>query len=242
MSDGVQVPLERTVVTRDQFAAAVVGAWPRIFGSEATDPATSALWAQYQVETGGRNCWNYNIGNVKKWPGDGFDWMCLHGVWEGVSPEAADRLIREGVAKSDPSIDHARAVGAGRVSVLYEPPHPATRFRSYPSLDAAIFQHIQVLALGRHAACWPFVLAGDVGGMATALHNSQYYTASRSAYAAGMLRPFGPFLSSDAFEKALAARLESLPKQAPTLDFQAYDRATRPIVDDEDPSEPDPMS
>lgn len=76
--DGVNVALERTLVTRDEFAKAVVIACPNVLGSQANDEVTSVLWAQYMIETGGRNCWNWNIGNVKKRDGDGFDYHYLH--------------------------------------------------------------------------------------------------------------------------------------------------------------------
>lgn len=238
--DGSQRPAERTIVTPYEYAHAVVIAWPKMLGGKPTDPACAVLWSQYMIETGGRNCWNWNIGNVKKRDGDGYDWHALHGVWEGVSPDASKRLIASGEASPDPSADHSKAVGPNRVSVLYNPPHPATRFRAYPNLAKAMEHHIEFLALGRYASCWPFVVAGDVKGFSAALHAAGYFTASRDAYAAGMARPYGPFLASDAFE--LAEAQEALPKPARTLDFQAYDRATRPIVDDEDPSEPDPAA
>lgn len=239
--DGKRVEVTRTVVMRDDFARAVVSVWPKIFGAqEATDEATSALWSQYLVETGGSNCWNWNIGNVKKWNGDGFDWMCLNGVWEGFPPAVAKKYLDAGVARLSTRPDQIKAVGANKTCIVFMPPHPMTMFRAYPSLERAVFEHVIVLAFGRHEKCWKYVLAGDVVGVANALSDSGYYTASRAVYSRNMVTSYGPFLSSDAFEKAMAERLEALPKVQKPIDFQAYDRSTRPIVDDEDPSEPDP--
>jgi hypothetical protein len=143
------------------------------------------------------------LGNVKSYPGDGFDYICLNGVWEGCDPVKAAELIAAGRAVRDPSPDHAAAVGPGKVSVIFPPPQPESRFRAYPDLATGMAGHLRFLAKGRYVAAWPFVLAGDPAGFAHALHDRGYYTASAVSYAAGMMRAFMQFMGTSAYELAL---------------------------------------
>ena len=182
-----QVAVTRTPVCMRGYALAVVRAWRLV----------SDLWAQYMIETGGSACWNWNVGNRKAVDGQPF--YCLRGTWEGVAPAEAQRLIASGEASADPSADHAHAVGPGRVSVVFEPPHPATRFRAYASLDEAMAEHLVSLAKRRYASAWPAVLAGDVDAFASKLRERGYFTASAQAYANGMRPAFRMFVESDAF-------------------------------------------
>jgi hypothetical protein len=203
-SDGQQVPVQRTVVSMLDYASAVIAAWPELGdGDVPAKEAVAVLWAQYMIETGGKSCWNWNLGNVKKVASDGFDFMCLSGIWEGVTPAEADRLVTSGQATRDPSADHARAVGAGHVSVLFQPPHPQTRFRAYACLAGAMREHLKLLAKKRYAPVWPTVLAGDVNAFAHGLKAHGYFTASADAYAAGMRPAFDAFMHSDAYERAV---------------------------------------
>jgi hypothetical protein len=208
-----QVPVVRTVVSMRGFAAAVVRAWPAVSDAPPTREAVGVLWAQHCIETGGAACWHWNIGNVKAPAGDG-DYYCLRGTWEGVSPTEAARLIAVGEAVADPSPNHAKAVGDGKVSVVFVPPHPATRFRAFPSLDEAMHEHLMLLAKRRYASAWPSVLAGDVRAFAHALKAGpdrkegtwdDYYTASAKAYDEGMQPAFRLFVESDAFDEAMRA-------------------------------------
>lgn len=199
-----QVPVVRTEITAADYVRAGVRASLTIGLGLLPEVALGILYAQYIIETGGTNCFGWNIGNVKKVAGDGFDFHCLRGVWEGVSPAEAARLIASGEAVADPSANHARAVGAGRVSVIFQPPHPQTRFRAYPSLDIAMRHHLELLAKKRFASCWPAVLAGDVDGFAAALKAKGYFTASAEAYAAGMRAPFARLVTSDTYEMLVA--------------------------------------
>jgi hypothetical protein len=228
-----QVAVIRTVVTLRDYVRAVVLAWPSI----ATDPcpkeAPAVLWGQYIIETGGSAAWGFNIGNVKWTPGCGYDFHCLRGVWEGASPAEAARLIARGEAHADPNPGHAVAVDpqkkTGRVSIVFEPPHPATRFRSYPSLAAAMEAHLLLLAK-RFAVAWPAVLAGDVDRFASALHSRGYFTASPLAYAAGMRRPFAEAMASSAWDDATEAvsqdtivTVPAMPEDADIVHVLSYD-------------------
>jgi hypothetical protein len=228
-----QVPVVRTPVTLREYIRALVRVWP-----EAPRAFCAVLWAQHMIETGGAACWCWNIGNVKAPAGDG-DYYCLPGTWEGVAPAEAARLIAAGEAVADPSANHAHAVGPSRVSVVYQPPHPATRFRAFASLPEAMRSHIELLRK-RFAKAWPFALQGDVDGFAAALHAQGYFTASPLAYALGMRPAMTEALASSAWDDArdeLAAEqaadtLPELPAVGPivhTLDLPMG----RDVLDDD---------
>lgn len=181
-SDGERVEVNRTIVDLESFAAAAVAAWPHVFGSTPSSKAAVAVvYAQYIIETGGRECWNFNIGNVKKAPGDGYNWMPLKGVWE--------------------------MIGGKRVEL--GPGDPGARFRAYDSLAHGMRDHLAFLSRGRYASAWPATLAGDVRAFASELHRKGYFTADPSSYARGMLGPFNAFMRSDAFEHAMSAPLDT---------------------------------
>lgn len=198
------VPVKRTVVTMPDYMRAVVKSWGAVDAGPCTKGACAVLWAQYMIETGGAACWNFNVGNVKHVTGDGHDYHMLGGVWEGVSPVTADNIIAAGHAIRDTNMDHAKAVGKGRVSIIYQPPHPATWFRAFTSLDVAMADHLTLLHK-RFAPAWPAVIAGDVNQFAQLLHDHGYFTASPVAYAAGMQRPYLNAMVSNAWDDAQAA-------------------------------------
>jgi hypothetical protein len=200
----------RTPVTMPTYARAVVGAWPLVETAPPTREAVGVLWAQYSIETGGAACWCWNIGNVKAVEGQ--DYCELSGVWEGVTPAEARTLIASGQATADPSPNHAKAV-APRVSVLFQPPHPATRFRAFSSLDEAMRHHLVLLAQKRYRHAWPAVLAGDVVAFARSLKAHGYFTASAEAYAAGMKPAYAAFCKSGAFAQE-APTLRQFPDAA----------------------------
>lgn len=196
------------------FARAVLACWHMVENEPPSKQALGVLWAQYAIETGGQNCWNWNIGNVKSRPGDGYDWHALNGVWEGVSPAEAERLIGTGEARPDPSADHAKAVGVGRVSVLFNPPHPQTRFRAFKVLDEAMEDHLKLIAR-RFAVAWPSVLMGDVQGFAKALKSKGYFTADPMAYANGMRPAFNAFTTSNVYDDVVTEMNDTDPPPPP---------------------------
>jgi len=193
----------RTTPTLEAYVGAVVRAWPE--GEPCSAGACAVLWAQYMIETGGRACWGWNIGNVKA-SDISRPWHALRGVWEGVSAAEASRLVAAGEAVYDASTAHQRAV-APRVAVVFEPPHPATRFRAFDSLDEAMGEHLALLKR-RFSRGWPGVLAGDVVAFARGLRAQGYFTASAEAYAAGMRAPFAAAMASGAYEMATDPRPE----------------------------------
>lgn len=194
----------RTPVSMTEYARAVVRAWSEVGEDVPTETALAVLWAQYMTETGGKACWNWNIGNVKHVKGDGFDHCALNNVWEGVTPAQAKTLIDKGLAKPDPSAEHAKAVGKDRVSVILTKDSPGSWFRAYPSLESAMHHHLEFLAKKRYASAWSHVLAGNPTAFATELKRKGYFTASADAYATAMRPHFDAFVRTLAFEQAIA--------------------------------------
>lgn len=201
MADQI-VPTTRTIPTRLEFARAILG-WV----DHASRETFAVIWAQFQAETGGTHCFCWNIGNVKHVTGDGFDFCALRGVWEGISKGAIDRLqadpIFGALVRLDLDESHQRAVGAGKIAVTFDPPHPATRFRAYLSLDVAVAEHVRFLET-RYSAAWARAIAGDPEGFALALGQAHYYTADPKIYAANMRRPFEEAIASTDFAFAIA--------------------------------------
>lgn len=229
------VPLVRTVVSMRDYARAVLRAWHTVGSGMPDKRSVAVLWAQYMIETGGAASWNWNIGNVKHVAGDGFDYHMLRGTWEGEPKAVADALIAKGLAVLDPNPNHQRAV-APRVAVLFQPPHPATWFRAYPSLDVSMMSHLSLLARKKYKRAWPYVVAGDFRGFAKALKEGpdgventrdDYFTASSQAYAAGMAGHFAAFVASPVFDEELAALISA--REAETVP-ELPDPPSKPTV------------
>lgn len=175
--------------------------------------AAGVLYAQFAGETGkGVHCYGHNLGNVKYSKGCGYNYHALNGVWEGVTPAQAQALIASGQAKADPSKDHAKAVGPGKVSVLFTASHPASWFRAYPSLEKGmqVFVAAKKNPTSRYASAWAYLLAGDCMGYAQALYSKGYFTASPKAYGEAMLTYHKMWMASSGYEDALEALNVSL--------------------------------
>jgi len=194
----------RTIPTSPVFTGAVIDAWPVVFpGAETpSEQAIGVLFAHYMLETGGLHCYGWNIGNVKYVVGQGYDYHCLRGVWEGESLANAQRLIASGEAVWDPNESHHKQC-APKVSVVYQPPHPATRFTTFPNLSESMDNHIALLAKRRYASAWQHVLSGNVTAFAQALKARGYFTSSAKAYASGMLGHYNRYMASSDYELVL---------------------------------------
>lgn len=227
---GRLVPTVRTTPTMRDFADALQSVAPELHRASA-----GVLWAQFACETAdGRHCYGWNLGNVKWLPGCVEDYHVLRGVWEGVTPATADRLLSSGQWERSTNPDHAKAVGPGRVAVIALPSNPASWFRSYPSLAVGMAHFVagKRKASSRYASAWPFVLSGDCNAYARELGRKGYYTASPDAYAAAMLTKHRAWMASRDFDDALDAALASSFARAPR-DLARLDAldTERPAVD-----------
>lgn len=205
----------RTTPTMRDFADALLVSWPG-----ATKEGAGVLWAHFAGETGdGYHAYNHNLGNVKWSKGCGLDYVSLKGVWEGfrIGDEDGDgdidaddrvmlieRLKRTGLWAPDPSADHAKAVGPGKVSMVATSAHQATWFRAYPSLLVGMdaFVEFKRNPQSRYAKAWFYVEAGDPKGYAYELGRKGYYTASPDVYAAAMMKKYAAWMASEAFREA----------------------------------------
>jgi hypothetical protein len=197
------MPVKRTAATTADYVRAVLRAWHLVGDGVPSEQSIAVLYAQYIVETGGQSCWNWNFGNVKHVKGDGHDYQMLNGVWEGVTNDVATRLVASGEATLDTNASHHAAVGNGKVSVVFKPPHPATWFRAFATADEGMAEHLKTLAK-RFSKAWPAVLAGDHAAFAKLLYEQRYFTASATVYASLMKRPFESLVASSTYEELVA--------------------------------------
>lgn len=214
MADQQRAPVQ-TTPTALVFAKAVIDDWGLVGEGVPPKCAAAVLYAQFMIETGGINCYNWNIGNVKHVTGDGFDYHCLHGVWEGEGPTSVTALLASGEAYVDPNASH-QASCKPLVSMVFNPPHPATRFRAYDSLADAMKGHFLLLCKGRYANCWSALLAGDVMAFAHAIKARGYMTSEAEPYGNGMTPPFKHFMADTSFEMAVA--LSTPEAESPTVE------------------------
>lgn len=194
-----RVDTVRTAISEHDYLVALLKECP-----ELTKEGAGCVYAQYITETGGRSCFNFNIGNTKDHDGDGYDYFCLNGVWEGFTPEVAAGYRARGEAIPDPSADHAKAVGPGRVSIIFPPPHPMSRFRAYPDLRSSMRHHLTMLRK-HYKAAWSCILEGKPRETAIGLKANGYYTASAAAYGANMQANWNAFMARDTYEAARMA-------------------------------------
>jgi hypothetical protein len=180
----MQAPLLRTVCSPKEYARAFIFAWRFLFRDYPTKAQCGVIYAQWMVETGGKNCWNWNIGNVKVTQGQvdaGVPWIDLPGTWEII---------------------------AGKRVVLPDG-HPGRRFRAYASLDAGMAEHLDFLRNKRYAPSWPLVVTGDPDAFARALKVQGYYTASADDYARIMVAAHKEWMRSAAFDEALEEAIDA---------------------------------
>lgn len=204
-----QVPLARTVIDAPTYARAVLAAAAALGWPQPSKAAVGVLYAQFMVETGGRSCWLWNIGNVKVTQGQidaGVPWFDLPGTWE---------IVR------------------GKKEILPEG-HPGRRFRAYGSLSEAMPAHLRLLRERKYASAWRFVEAGDPVGMAHALKagpdriegtRDDYFTGNVEQYAAGMLAHFRAFMRWDVYE----AVTREAPLDWPVVELDGVRWAVAPI-------------
>lgn len=209
----MQVDRIQTLTTPKLFASAFIRAWRFLEGGLPTKVQCGVLYAQWMVETSGKACWNWNIGNKKVTQGmidAGVPWFDLPGTWEKIN---------------------------GKIVKLPEG-DPGRRFRAYASLDAGMSEHLEALKK-KWERCWPFVRGGDTNGFAHALKAGKdgiegtwddYFTADAADYARIMGQAFNAWLRMTAFDEAMAEVLKTAEAE------------TQPELENPPSSEPGPAS
>lgn len=185
-----EVVTTRTTPTARDVVSLLRSSWP-----ELTEEGARTLTAQFMTETtDGSHCYNWNLGNVKASSTTVLH-MYLRNVWEGLSPSAGQALIDKsnGLARfatADEIKKHGWGVPSGKSVVVFQPPHPAARFRAYTTLSEGAQRwmglHKAIAAkVGDYLAT---LNAGDCAGVAKRLADPpvRYYTGSEPNYAKSM--------------------------------------------------------
>lgn len=187
------VPTVRTKYTLNELIGGLVEGWKQAFGEFPKKESIGVLYAQNALETGGTvSMWNNNIGNVKfvpsKNPDDdnGKEYMMLANVWEIVNGK----------------------------KVIFQPPHPATWFRAFPTLGEGVSHHLGFLRNKRYKTAWTAVEAGDPAAFAHLLRVAGYYTAPEADYTKLMNSYFKKFMKEKTFEEVMA-KLQAPPVVEP---------------------------
>lgn len=194
------VPTARTPVSLVDFTRAAMRQWG---GPLPSERAMALLMGQYRVETGGmgENTWCWNVGN-HKYSGAG-DYMTLVGVCEAVSPGDVPRLVAEGSIKTpEDSRCRGQAAPAGKVMVEFIPPHRATWFQAFDSLDRGMKYHLDRLRKRFPRAWGALQEASSPEDFAQALHAQGYFTAAPEAYANLLRTGYDAYLKSGAYAEA----------------------------------------
>lgn len=172
----------RTTYNQQDMIKGFTEGWYKQFGIIPKKESIGVLFSQNALETGGtKSMWNNNIGNVKFAPNknpdldNGKEYMMLSNVWEII----------------------------GGKKVIFNPPDPATWFRSYATLGDGIGEHLDYLKNKRYKAAWAAVEAGDPAQFAHILKVNFYYTAPEADYVKGMQGWFKKFMADPTFESVI---------------------------------------
>lgn len=175
---GHLVPTVRTTYTTYDIIKALIQGWSANEGSLPNKRQIGVIWAQNALETGqSTSMWNNNIANVKYTAAAGdVDYCQLANVGEMVKG----------------------------IKIVYQPPHPATWFRSFKTLADGVTFQINFLKNARYKNSWSAVQAGNPAAFAHLLKIAGYYTASEQDYVNAINTYFNKYMKDTNFEKALA--------------------------------------
>lgn len=175
------VPTVRTTYSEKEIVKGLIEGWIEAFGTTPSKESIGVIRAQNGIETGGTtSMWNNNIGNVKfvsneKSEAENQEYMYLKNVWEILNGQ----------------------------KVIFQPPHPAAAFRSFPTLKEGIAHHLNLLKNSRYKKAWVDIEAGSVSNFAITLKNLRYYTAPVASYISGMNGFYKKYMESDLYEIAM---------------------------------------
>lgn len=164
---------------KDRIKGLILG-WIKSFKEMPKKESIGVLIAQNNIETGGStHMYNWNLGNVKyvpsKNPDDDNDikYMMLNNVWEIINGK----------------------------KIIFQPPHQATWFRAFDTLEDGIGFHLNFLKNKRYKNSWSAIEAGDPAQFAHLLKVAGYYTAPEADYVKGMNFHFNKFMKDNTFEE-----------------------------------------
>lgn len=174
------VPTVRTQYSQVELTKALIEGWMDAFGTRPTRNSIAVLWAQNAIETGLTvSMWNNNIGNVKYVANNSdtpsIEYCMLKNVFEFVNGK----------------------------KVTFQPPHPATWFRSFKTLKDGVKHHLAFLRNNRYKNAWPSVVVGDPAEFSRQLRKSGYYTAPEETYIKAMTGYYNKFIKDRLYENAM---------------------------------------
>lgn len=185
----ILVPTTRTTYTIPQMVEAFIRAWYNEFKEIPKKQSVGIIWSQTAIETGSTTAmWNNNIGNVKYSPSKNVEddinvkYMMLANVWEIINGK----------------------------KIIFQPPHKATWFRAFDSLEEGIGFHLNFLKKKRYKSSWTAVESGSPEQFAHLLKVAKYYTAPEEDYAKGMRFHFNKFMKDNTFDNVLSSIQDQL--------------------------------
>lgn len=186
-----EVPTQITTPTSDQVIQMLQTSWNVL-----TDVGARVLAAKFLLETnGGRNCFDWNLGNVKATLNQSH--MYLRDNLECVASTSVERIIANSngnaAALTQEQQQSTRWQGrcsGGNVGVLFQPPSPECRFRAFDSLSdgGAQWVALQQRIAANHTTYVDALNSGNCAVVAHLLRVANYYNAAESSYAAGLQR------------------------------------------------------
>lgn len=184
MSYGELHPTERTLIPNKDFIKALMKEWNKMFGELPSKETVCVVYAKYMIETGGKNIWNYNFGNIKKSLTDAHQdgYVQLAGVWEIINGK----------------------------KVIFPKEHPQSYFRWYPNLEAAMHDYLILISSPRYKTSFAALKLGSPTAYAHALKMAGYYTADEKIYASSVLLFFNKIMYSPDYNLALLELKEEL--------------------------------
>lgn len=161
------VPLQHTNVTEPEVYNALKKAWKELFNIEPSQKTLCILLSQWALETGrGSFCRNYNLGNVKRPKNyDGYFTMF---------PDTGEIIDGK--------------------EIIFQPPHPQTHFKAFPSLKDGCIDYIKFLNGKRYKEGFEELVNGDVVAYTIAIHKAGYFTASLIRYTTTMSKVYEEYI------------------------------------------------
>ena len=170
----------QTTYTQQQLTKSFIEAWFVLYNEAPQKSSIAVLWAQNALETGqAAFMWNNNIGNVKFVANAAdtpdIEYCMLKNVWEVINGQ----------------------------KVYFQPPDPATWFRSFRTLKDGVAFQFDFLKNKRYKSAWTAVEAGDPADFSHKLRLQGYYTAPEADYTRAVVGYFNSFMNSSSFEISL---------------------------------------
>jgi hypothetical protein len=201
---------EKTEVTTQEMALALVHAYWKYFRSWPRKDTIRVLLAQWALETGwGKHMHCFNVGNAKHSFSSGNDY-CFFKCNEILRKDVAELLLHE-----DPTRVMITSYRANNTCVTwFLPKHPWSRFRAFKTLEDGVYDHLKMV-VNRFDGAWPYAVAGDPEGYCRALKAQKYFTADLSVYTktlksvfnklASLEMPEGPIVTPEGRQRVLAS-------------------------------------